>query len=242
MRFDNMRHDNIRTEYYSNTKRITKFEDLEFLMKLNIFSGNKYSLLKKDKTFNKKVFDRCDGLFFVGFKKTYCAPPLSFEKYFRLKGLSKIYKFPFDLKPIDVEAILWLSDVTLRWGIDNETLRKDFLKLMELIFDLNPILNKLKVKSFSKLYDIGLGVTSCFNVDDIKFFIENWNYQKREDYPIHQHKILLIEKLMGYLSWVPCEKTLDKILKQKNLDYTEYPIDKLRMMPWKEYNANDIIL
>ena len=113
---------------------------------------------------------------------------------------------------------------------------------MELIFDLNPILNKLKVKSFSKLYDIGLGVTSCFNVDDIKFFIENWNYQKREDYPIHQHKILLIEKLMGYLSWVPCEKTLDKILKQKNLDYTEYPIDKLRMMPWKEYNANDIIL
>jgi len=35
---------------------------------------------------------------------------------------------------------------------------------------------------------------------------------------------------------------LDKILKQKNLDYTEYPIDKLRMMPWKEYNANDIIL
>ena len=118
----------VRSMFYSNTKRITKFDDLEFLMKLNIFNGNKYSLLKKDKTFNKTVFKKCDGLFFLDYKKTYCAPPISFEDYFGLKGLSKIYKLPFDLKPIEVEAILWLADSTLIWGV-NQLLTKSLTNL-----------------------------------------------------------------------------------------------------------------
>lgn len=90
------------------------------------------------------------------------------------------------------------------------------LKLWYEFVQLNPELSVLNVNDNNVLSAL-TGVTSMFNIEDIKEFIAGGAYCLRIMDSDYRNKLDKIESVYGCVSYVPSTKTLNTIIECKNL-------------------------
>lgn len=185
---------------------------------------------KKFKSNLSSIFNSPSDIFFK--EKEYKSPPKVFEKKYNVTGLSQEHVFPNNMSNKDFEKNI------LGWGIKDTgdfqfNLEKEHSKLNSLskrdfkfILDNNPFINDLltKLNFKSQSYDIKcsivfnilMGMTSCFNESDIEFFLlirrGNSKEHLSKEYKTLENNI---EKIIGSgFGWFPSIDTMKYIHSQ----------------------------
>ena len=151
----------------------------------------------------------------------YKAPPKVFEKECNLTGISRNWKIPFKLTPKKMEDVL--TSIFTLWNKNwmNEILYHDFIKILSEFIKLNPEILNIKGDD-EYMWQILIGMTSCFNYEDIRYWTEELSYNDYKDNEEHKKKherILDLIKAKGFVKeprfgWRPSMRTLDIVLGQ----------------------------
>lgn len=196
-----------------------------FMQKVKDFEHNLKNAIKEKIPFT-------DLYNFTKHDKSYSSPPKDFEKKYNIKGISQEYTFPNNMSNEDFEKNIlgWgNAERVFQFNIEekysklNSLSTKDFKFILDNNTFINNILSKLNFKSqdYSMqrkiVWNILLGMTSCFNESDIDFFLSirigNSREHLSEEYEILRKSI---EEITGedYIFWFPSIDTMKYIYSQ----------------------------
>lgn len=141
-------------------------------------------------------------------------PALRFQQAQRLSHVAGDYAMPAGLDARDVEAYV----LSVFWAARNDHIGAGEMagrlqKITAKLLQLNPQLNDLRFDRAAarSCFDVCMGVTSVFNLDDIQHFIDGKvGYVSLKD-PAYRAQHNRILAACGHMHWVPSPATMTRI-------------------------------
>ena len=168
-------------------------------------------------------------------------PALRFEHENNMSGLGAYWKMPEGQSMQEMERFFWDTDLFNAYGLmhvemsqdtiltselaeqrpDIKAAFKDLYAYVDIFKSLNPELNDIQVApdDWHQIYGFVRGVVSGFSVQDIDAWVSHALNRKMVDH-LEERMIPLKGEMLcegrGWVPWVPCPETVQKI--HKDLD------------------------
>ena len=183
--------------------------------KVRLF-GNSNICFFNNGQYNKYIINQI--FYSDGYKPSYSSPPKDFEKTFNLNGVSENWNMPYGLTHKKMEYIIRSLHILSFSKYESLEIYDDLYAIYLELIKLNPKIGEIHT-NYQKV-QVMIGMTSCFNFDDISYFIEYLFPEEEEEgvetkkYKMKQRRVYKLLKETYRFNWRVSEKTLDKIINQ----------------------------